>query len=75
MWVDIDNFMGDYSKFYQREYPTPPGRTVPDHVTPFRINNDVPTEAEVEVSVLCLRLNKAGKQTHLRAENFKNCMR
>ena len=69
------NFMGDYAALYWREDPTSPGRPVPDHVTPFRINDDVSTEAEVESAVLHLRLNKVGGHTHLRAEKFKKCMR
>ena len=69
------NFMEDYAAIYRREDPTPPGRPVPDHVTPFRINDDVSTEAEVESEVLRLRLNKVGGHTHLRAGHFNKWLR
>ena len=47
LWTYMAKVMGDYGALYWREYPDPPGRTVSTHVTPLRINDDVPTEAEV----------------------------
>ena len=58
-----------------RYYLSPLGRTVNTHVTPFQIKYEVPMEAEVEVSVHDLGMNRAGWNTHLRAKHFKTCMR
>ena len=65
---------GDYFELYQREDPTLPGRPVTTHVTPFRVNDDIPLDAEVEAAVRQLRLNKAGRHTQVRAEHFKKCL-
>ena len=45
------------------------------HTMLSKINDEVPTEAEVEASVRRLRLNKAGGHTHLRSEHFKKWLR
>ena len=60
---------------YQQKDPTPPGRPVPTQVTPFSINNYIPTEAEVVAEICHLRLNKAGGHTQLRVEHCKKCPR
>ena len=73
--ADTAKVTGDYDTLYWREDPTPTGRPVLIHVKPFRINDEVPTEAEVEAAVNRLLLNKAGIHRHLRAENFKKCLR
>ena len=44
---DMKKFTGEYTTLYQREDPTPPGRPVTTYVKPFRVNEDVPLEAEV----------------------------
>ena len=49
--ADIENFMGEYATLYRQEEPTPLGRPVPTDVTPFRVNEDVLSEAEAEVEV------------------------
>ena len=72
--ADIENFAGDYAALYRQEYPTLPGRPVQTHVTYFRVNYNVPSEADFEAAVWKLRLNKAGGRTHLRAEHFKKWM-
>ena len=43
--------MGGYATLYRQEEPTPLGRPVPTDVTPFRVNEDVLSEAEAEVEV------------------------
>ena len=48
---DMSKVMGDYAALYWKEDPTPPGKSVPTHVTPFRVNDNVPLEAEVEAAV------------------------
>ena len=45
------------------------------HTILSKINDEVPTEVEVEASVRRLRLNKAGGHTHLRSEHFKKWLR
>ena len=60
---------------YHREEPPPLGRTVPTHVKPFGVNNDVPLEGGLEADVKQLRLYKAGGKNHLRSENFKKELR
>ena len=61
----------DYATLYQQEDPYPPVRLLSTHVDPFQINDNVPSEVEVESAVQCLRPHKAGNHTHLRAEHFK----
>ena len=53
----------------------PSGRNVPTHFIPFRINDKLTIEVEVEASVRCLCMNKADIQTHLIADHFKNWLR
>ena len=71
MQVDTVKITGDYYTLYRRDEPNPPGRPVPTHVTPFRVNDGFPLEVEVEAAVRRLRLNKTGRNTHLYSENFK----
>ena len=77
MRSDMEKVTGDYAALYRQEDPTIPGRPVPIHIRPFRINNDAPTEAtvEVEAAIRRLLLNKAGGHTHLRSEEFKKWLR
>ena len=44
---------------------------MPTHVTPLRVNYNVPLDVEVEAVFHILMLNKVGRHTCLRAENFK----
>ena len=39
---------------------------------PFRINDDISMEADVEASLRLLSLNKVGGHTHLREEHLNN---
>ena len=41
------------------------------YVDPVHVNDEIPSDAEVEAEVLCLRLHRAGGQTHLCSEQFK----
>ena len=75
MWVNTEKVMGDYSTLYQRQEPTHTGRPVPTHVMKFRINNDIPREADVEAEVPHLLLNKAGGHMHLISEKFNKWLR
>ena len=60
----------DYVTLYQKEDPDPPGRPLATHVEPFQINDEVPSEAEVDAEVRLLHPHKEGGHTHLRAEHF-----
>ena len=65
--ADLEKVSWDYSALYQWEDPSPPGRPVPTHVSPFKIDNGVSIEAEVEAEVPQLRVNRAGGHTNLQA--------
>ena len=67
--------MGDYAALYWWEELTPPGRPIMKLITRLRIKGDIPTEAEVEAAVYCLRLNKLDGHMYLRAEHFNNWTR
>ena len=54
---------------------SPPGSIVPYHATLFSVNDSVPMEAELEAEVKQLRLNKAGRHTHLCTDHFNKCLR
>ena len=71
----MENFTEDHAELYQTEDPIPPGRQVSTHTIPFKINDDVYTEADVDVAVHRLRLNKSGSHTHLREYYFKTWLR
>ena len=45
--ADMEKFTGDYATLYRREEPTTPGRPGPTHITPFKVNYNIPSEAEV----------------------------
>ena len=68
---DIDKVRGDFQTLYQREELHPPGLTLDTHVDPAKVNDDIPSEAEVEAALQHLRPHRAGGYTHLRAEHFK----
>ena len=54
------------------EEPHPPGLHLATHVDPSKVNDEIPSEAEVEAAVCHLHLHRAGRHTHLHAEHFKN---
>ena len=73
--MDLEKVYMDYAVLYCREDPPPTGIPFPNHVAPFKIDNRVPTEAEVETAVCRLRLNRAGVHMHLRSEQFNTWLR
>ena len=70
----MEKFAGGYTALYQQEDMALPVRSVLTHVTPFRVNNDVRSESDMEAAVRRLCLNKSGVNTHLRTEHFKKWM-
>ena len=62
---------GDYQTLYQREEPHPLGLPLATHADPSKVNNEIPSEAEMEASVRRLRLHREGGHTRICAEHFK----
>jgi hypothetical protein len=58
-----------HTTLYQRN--DPPGEPIPVHVSPFDIDDEVPTETEIANAVRCLKTGKAPGQTGMRAEHLK----
>ena len=75
LWVDMAKVTREYAALYQRVDPTPPLIPVPIHVTPFRVNSNVPSEAEVLAAIKRLCLNKASGHTNLHTDNFNKWLR
>ena len=67
----MEKFRGYFHIFYQREDPHHPGLTLATHVNLAKVNDKIPSEAEVESAVQRLHPHRAGGHTHLRAEHFK----
>ena len=42
---------GDFQNLYHRKEPHPPGLPLETHVDPVKVNDEIPTKAEVEASV------------------------
>ena len=61
----------DFQILYQREDPQSPGLPLETYVDPAKVNDEIPSEAEVEAEVRRLHSHRAGKHTHLRVEHFK----
>ena len=51
-WMDRDKVRGDLQTLYQREEPHPPGMPLETHMGPANLNDEIPSEAEVE-AVVC----------------------
>ena len=45
--ADMEKVMGDYATLYRREHLNPLGSLVKNHVTTFRLNDDVLLETDV----------------------------
>jgi hypothetical protein len=58
-----------YGALYQCN--NPPGEPIPVHVSPFDIDDEIPTEAEIATAVRCLKTGKAPGHTGMRAEHLK----
>ena len=61
----MEKVRGIFHTLYKREDPHPPGLTVETHVDPAKVNDKIPSEAEVEAEVRCLRPHMAVRHTHL----------
>ena len=67
----MEKVRGYFQTLYQREEPYPPGLPLDTHVKPAKVNNEIPSEAKLEVAVRCLRLHRVGSHTHFRADHSK----
>ena len=65
----------DFQTFYQMEEAQPPSLPLATHVNSDRVNDDIPSEAEVEERVRHLRPHTTGGHTHLHADHFKQWCR
>ena len=70
-WTDMEKFRGGFQNLYQREDQHPPGLPLATHVDPVHVSDATPLEEEVEVEVRRLLPLKAGGQTHLHTDYFK----
>ena len=73
--TNMEKFRGDFQTLYQSEEPHPPGIPLATHMDPVQLNDETPSEAEVEAAVRRVCPLKAGKHTHLCSENFKQWLR
>ena len=67
----MEKVRGYFQTLYQKEDPNPHGLPLATHVDPAKVNDDIPSESEVEAVVRLLRPHRAGGHTHLRTEHFK----
>ena len=73
--TDMEKVRGDFQTLYQREKTPPPGPSLSTHNEPIKVNEDIPSEAEVEAAVRRLHPHRLGGYTHLRLEHFKKWRR
>ena len=66
---------GDFQTLYQREEQYTPGLPLATYIDPAKANYKIPSEAEMEALVRCLRPHRAGGHTHLRTEHSKQWRR
>ena len=67
----MEKFRGDFQTLYQKEEPYTPGLPLATHIDPAKVNYKIPSEAEMEAVVRCLRPHRAGGHTHLHTKHFK----
>ena len=73
--TDMEKVREDFQNLYHMEYPHKPGLPLATHVGPAKVNDEVPSEAEVEAAVRRLRQHREGGHTHFHAEHFKQWRR
>ena len=74
-WTDMEKIRGDFHTLYLREEPHPPGQPLETHVNPAKVDNNIPSEAEVETAVLRLCPHMASGHNHICAEHFNQWQR
>jgi len=67
--ADIQQVSDEYRDLYRQVEP--PGDPIPVLVAPFDINDEIPTEDEIEAAVKGLRAGKAPGPTGMRADDLK----
>ena len=63
---------GYFQTLYQREEPHTPVLPLATHVNPAKVNDEIPSEVEMEEAVRRLCPHRAGVNTHLRAWHFNH---
>ena len=71
----MEKSRGGFHTLYQREYPHIPGLPLAKHFDLAKVNDKIPSEAELEAALQRLRPHSSGVHTHLRAEHFKKWQR
>ena len=72
---DLEKVSGDYVALYQWEDQYPPVQPVTTPVASFGIDDDTPSELEIEVVVRHLHRNRPGGHTHLGEEHLHAWLR
>ena len=49
--TDMENFRRNFQTLYQKDEPHSTGLTLATHVDPVKLNNNIPSDAEVEAAV------------------------
>ena len=74
-WTYMEKVGGYFQTLYQREEPQTPGLTLATHMDPAKVNEEIPSEVDVEAVVRNLLPHRVGGHTHLRTEHFKQWRR
>ena len=61
--TDLDKVLGDNVALYHQEEPSPTGRTIPTHTIPFYIDDETPTEGDIEAALRKMTRNREGGHT------------
>ena len=70
--TDMEKVQGDFQNLYQREKPHTSGLNLVTYFEPAKVNDKIPSEAEVESVVRHLHPHRKGVHTHLRTEHLKH---
>ena len=73
--TDMEKVRGAFHTLYQREDTHPPVMPLATHVDPEKVNDKIPSEAEVKAAVQRPCPHRAGRHTHLHVEHFKQWRR
>ena len=67
--VTLERITSEIVALYSRV--PPPGDNIPAEIEPFEVKDAVPEEGEIEWAVKCLRNNRSGGPSRMRAEHTK----
>ena len=69
--IDMEKVRGGFQTFHHREETHTPGLPLATHIDPAKVNDKIPSEAELEAAIRRLCPHSAIGHTHLRAKHFK----